>query len=338
MSITSRELVLRTLNFENPPRAPQELWVLPIAALEHPGEAKAIQAEFVSDFQGIGGHLRAEPATKGSRYEPGEYTDEWGCVFVNIQRGVIGEVRDPLVRDWAADSQKVHIPSELLAINSDLINRDCGKTDKFTRAGCCPRPFERLQFIRGTAELFMDLLDPSPAFLEFIRRLHRFHVDLIGAWAKTDVDSIMFMDDWGSQRALLISPSTWREYFKPMYRDFIQIIHGAGKKAFMHSDGDISAIYPDLVELGLDAVNSQIFCMGVRKLKPFAGKITFWGEMDRQHLLPSGTVGEIDAAVKEVHRHLWKNGGCIAQCEFGPAARPENVRQVFKSWREAIRA
>ena len=57
----------------------------------------------------------------------------------------------------------------------------------------------------------------------------------------------------------------------------------------MHSDGNILKIYPQLIELGLDAINSQIFCMGVENLEPFAGKITFWGEMDRQHLLVNGS-------------------------------------------------
>ncbi len=70
-----------------------------------------------------------------------------------------------------------------------------------------------------------------------------------------------------------------------------EIAHAAGKKLFMHSDGHILAIYPDLVEIGIDAVNSQIFCMGVEKLAPFAGRITFWGEIDRQHLLAHATPG-----------------------------------------------
>ena len=120
--------------------------------------------------------------------------------------------------------------------------------------------------------------------------------------------------------------------FKPMYRDYIQIAHAAGKRMFMHSDGYTADIYPHLVELGLDAMNSQIFCMGVDKLVPFAGKITFWGEICRQHILPEGSLADVDRAVEEVFSKLWKRGGCIAQCEFGPGARPQNVRRVFETW------
>jgi uroporphyrinogen-III decarboxylase len=226
----------------------------------------------------------------------------------------------------------VHIPREWLRIDRDAINRDCAETDGFTMAGISANPFERLQFIRGPEALYMDLADPPPAMQRFLRELHGFFCDHLSVWAKTDVDSLMIGDDWGSQRSLLVSPTLWRNMFKPLYRDYIQIAHNAGKKLFLHSDGHIAAIFPDFIELEVDAVNSQIFCMGVEALRPFAGRITFWGEMDRQHLLPHGTVEDIDSAVRSVHDALWDNGGCIAQCEFTTGSQPENVRQVFASW------
>ena len=334
MAATPRELVFQTLNFEGPARAPRQLWALPWADMYHPDALKRIRAEFPDDIIGIGGYNSVYPKTYGDPHRIGEYTDEWGCTFINIQDGVIGEVKTPLVRDWEADVARIHIPAEWIAIDRDAINRNCAATDRFTTAGCCPRPFEQLQFLRGTAELYADLTDPTTAMKRFVSEMHRFYCELLSAWAATDVDALMFMDDWGSQRNLLIRPAMWRELFKPMYRDYSQIAHAAGKKLFMHSDGHILSIYPDLIEIGVDAVNSQLFCMGVENLAPYAGKITFWGEIDRQHLLPEATVDEISEAVDLVHRTLWHNGGCFAQCEFGAAARPENVRQVFAQWTE----
>ena len=145
-----------------------------------------------------------------------------------------------------------------------------------------------------------------------------------------------YVDEWGSQNDLLISPQLWDEFFAPMYRDYIEIAHRNGKKIFMHSDGNILRIIPKLIDLGLDAVNSQLFCMGLENLAPDKGKITFWGEIDRQHLLPKGTTADIDQAVESVYITLWQNGGCIAQCEFGPGANPENVYRVYQAW-EKIR-
>ena len=100
----------------------------------------------------------------------------------------------------------------------------------------------------------------------------------------------------------------------------------------MHSDGNTLLIYPKLIEMGLDAFNSQIFCMGLDNLEQYKGKITFWGEIDRQHMLPNGSVKDIENAVKEVYDRLWDNGGCIAQCEFGPGAKGENVYAVYNTW------
>ena len=154
-------------------------------------------------------------------------------------------------------------------------------------------------------------------------------------WADTDVDGLVFADDWGGQNSLLISPEMWRRLFKPLYRDYIDIAHAHGKYAFMHSDGYIVEILPDLIELGLDAINAQVFCMGVEELgERFAGKITFWGEIDRQHVLPHGTTEDVYDAVRTVRRWLYRDGGVIAQCEFGPGAKPENVYSVFKAWDE----
>ena len=324
--------MLQSLAFAGPPRAPRDLWVLPIAAEKFPEELKALERDFPSDFTAISGHERQTAVTRGNPHIIGEFTDEWGCTFINIQRGVIGEVKEPLVRDWASDRRRIHVPREWLTVDRDAVNRDCAATSKFTFCAACPRPFEQLQFLRGSEDLYLDLAELPRELLEFMRELHSFYCEVLETWARTDVDALRFMDDWGSQRSLLIAPALWRQLFKPMYRDYVQIAHQHGKKLFMHSDGHITAIYPDLVEIGMDAVNSQLFCMGPETLAPFAGKITFWGEIDRQHLLPDGTPADNEAAVRRVHQHLWRNGGCIAQCEFGPAARPENVRAVFSAW------
>lgn len=338
MAATSRELVLQTLNFENPSRAPRQLWLLPWAATRFPQELEKLRADFPDDIIHANGHLKEIPVTKGDPYKVGEFTDDWGSTFINAQEGVIGEVKDPLVKDWETDVPKIHIPKEWLSIDPDQINRDCDATDKFVLAGACPRPFEQLQFLRRTDYLYMDLCIQPPAMMAFIKEMHNFYCELMLKWAKTNVDALIFMDDWGSQLNLLISPEQWKEYFKPLYKDYIDIAHSHGKKIFMHSDGNILLIYPELIELGLDCVNSQVFCMGLDKVAEFAGKISFWGEIDRQHLLPNATTAEIDQAVKELASKLWKQGGCIAQCEFGPGGKPENVYQTFKSWNEVIKA
>jgi len=312
---------------------------LPWAERRHPEMCKKIAADFPDDILNCPAFLTERPGTSGNPYSIGEYTDEWGCTFTNIQDGVIGEVKAPLVADdeWR-DDHRLRIPEELLSIDAEKVNAFCRGTGKFVLAGACPRPFEQLQFIRGTEQLYVDLLVRPERMNDAIRRMHEFYCRQLTAWARTDVDGLSFMDDWGSQHSLLINPTLWCDIFKPMYKDFIDIAHAHGKKIFMHSDGHTLQIIPHLIELGLDAINSQIFCIGLDNLAQFRGKLTFWGEIDRQRLLPDGTRRDIERAVVSVKEALWENGGCIAQCEFGPAANPENVYTVFETWNTALTA
>lgn len=331
---TSKEIVLRTLEFNHPERVPNALWVLPWAADHYPEELEHIRSSFIWDFAGTRPEYKMSAPTQGNPYKPGTYVDEWGCIFENRLEGVIGEVKTPIVTDeeWQ-DTSRIHIPTEWLSFDIDDVNRQCESLqDKFISGGCCPRPFEQLQFIRGTENLYMDLMFKPPKMMDFIAQMHEFYCELMEKWAQTDVDYLNFMDDWGSQNSLLINPKMWVEIFKPMYKDYIDIAHRHGKKIFMHSDGNTLQIYPHLIELGLDAINSQIFCIGIDELAQFKGQITFWGEIDRQDLLPNATVEEITQAVQQVKSTLWADGGCIAQCEFGPGAKPENVYEVFRAW------
>lgn len=334
--MTSRELVYKALEFDNPERAPRQMWTLPWANMHHQDMLDKIYKDFPEDFAGPPCILKEKnPVVKGDPWAIGESTDDWGCVFVNKQEGIIGEVKDPIVKedDWSDFDEKVHIPYEHLTFDREAVNDFCRHTDKFVTSYCV-RPFEQMQFIRGTENLYMDIaMDPS-VFAKPLEKMHAFYCEILEEWAKTDVDAINFMDDWGSQNTLLINPNSWVEIFKPLYKDYIDIAHRHGKKIFMHSDGNTLSIIPHLIELGLDAINTQLFCIGVENLKEFAGKITFWGEIDRQNLLPYGTEEDIDNAVRLVYNNLYSNGGCIAQCEFGPGANPNNVYQVFKTWDE----
>lgn len=330
--MNSKELVLRTLEFENPDRIPRQMWILPWAQQNYPKELANIQNCFPDDIINSAGFLKKKPQTKGNPFNIGTYIDEWGCEFINKQAGIIGEVKKPLVKTWD-DLEKVIPPTDSLSVNNDAVNKFCKNSEKFILAGCCPRPFERLQFLRGTENVLMDLALQSKEIYELLDMIHQFNLKELQAWARTDVDALMFMDDWGTQISMLISPEIWRLIFKPLYKEYIQIAHDNGKKAFMHSDGYIIDIIPDLIELGLDALNSQIFCMGLEQLgQKFKGKITFWGEMDRQYKLPKSTTDQIAHAVKSIYENLYQNGGIIAQLEFGPGVKPQNVVATFEAW------
>jgi uroporphyrinogen-III decarboxylase len=187
--------------------------------------------------------------------------------------------------------------------------------------------------------VYADLAYDSPELHSLIAMVHEYYCEDVAAWARTNVDAISMMDDWGSNRSLLINPGTWRAVFQPLYRDYCDIIRKAGKLIFFHSDGNIEAIFGDFVALGVHAINSQLFCMDIEGLaRKYRGKITFWGEIDRQQVLPYGTQDDVRTAVMRVRRALHDPaGGVIAQCEWGKDNKAENIEAVFAAWEEPMR-
>ncbi len=331
----SRTLVYQTLQNEGPKRAPRHVWDIQWTYDHYPQEIKRLREEYPDDIVWCPRILKRDSGCQGDPYAIGTYTDEWGCVFENKFEGIIGEVKNAqIVSDEWEEAADVKVPEALLDLDVDAINEFCRNTEQFVVAGSSVRIFERLQFLAGTEKTLMDLYMEPDGMEPAIQKVHEFFCKELEAWAKTDVDALFIQDDWGTQISLLISPDLWREVFKPLYADYAAIAKKYGKKIFMHSDGYILDIIPDLIELGIDALNSQIFCMGLEKLEQFRGKITFWGEIDRQKILPFGTKEDVDQAVKSVKEHLWDRGGCIAQCDFGVGVKPENIFQVFKTWEE----
>lgn len=332
MMMNSRDLVRKTLAFDSPERIPRHVWILPWAEEKYPDVIKTLHKDFPDDIVDAPAVYKEHLGTVGDRYSPGVYVDEWGCTFDNLQSGTIGIVQKPLIADWK-ELEDFQVPEAVLSLDKEEVNAFCKQTDKFVLAGTVVRPFERLQFIRTMEQALIDLVERPSELFELLNRVHEHYCKEVEVWASTDVDAVALMDDWGTQRAMITSPEIFRKIFKPMYRDYAEIARKYGKHVFMHSDGYIIDIIPDLIEVGVNALNSQVFCMGVKELgERFCGKITFWGEIDRQHFLPQGSRQEIEQAVHEMWTHLYADGGVIAQCEFGLEAKPENVLAVFETW------
>jgi len=332
--MTGRERVIAALTFANPDRAPRDLWVLPYVSHQRRKELDAVLSEFPMDIAGSSASYPEDLRRLPSYLEPGAYQDEWGSDWLVAEAGVIGEVKHPALADWR-NLEHFKPPWEMLRRRQfDNVWREYERTEKFVLSECTARIFERLQFLRGTENLFIDLAYGTVNVRTLMNIVHEYYLEDIRQWCKTPVDGILFMDDWGSNQRLLIRPAVWREIFKPIYKQYIEMIHSAGKYAFFHSDGNIQEIYGDLIELGIDAINSQLFTMEIETLgKLYRGKITFWGEIDRQHILPFASPEDVEQAVMRVRNALDNGtGGVIAQCEWGKYDPVSNIRQVFTSW------
>jgi hypothetical protein len=334
--LTGRERVTAALTFSNPDRAPRDIWALPAITRNRKSEYEAFLRKYPMDFAGAPGTPGACSNAPADPSGVGAYTDDWGSGWEVAEFGVVGEVKAPVLADWSKLASFKPPWRLIQARDTAAVNRAYDQTDRFMLSECTARPFERLQFLCGTEKVFMDLAYGTAELLKVIAIVHEYYLKDVEWWCKTNVDGITLMDDWGSNKALLISPAMWRQVFKPLYRDYCQLIHKAGKFAFFHTDGHTAAIYADLIEVGMDAINSQLFCMDIEDLaRRYKGKVTFWGEIDRQHVLPFGTPDEVRQAVMRVRRALDDGrGGVIAQCEWGKHNPEANIEAVYKAWLE----
>ena len=364
-SLTSRERVHRTLAFESTDRAPRDLWMAPMAqrrrradveqvlqrypldigrAPVHWGESQRArilslveQPENVGNDASLGVGVGAEEfrSAFAAQCLVGEYRDEWGSEWRSLEAGAIGEVSKPAIEDWAQLASYTP-PYELIdGLDVSPSHAFYQQSDRFLLAHSSVQPFQRLMFMRGLQQLMYDIGAESPELEDLLRLIHGYNVRELMALSSASADGITFKDDWGTQTSLLISPRSWRRLFKPLYAEYCDIIHRAGKRVFFHSDGCISSIYPDLIEVGVDAINSQLFCMDIEALALVAkGKITLWGEIDRQNVLAMGKPGDVRRAVQRVWNAFGGNGGLFAQCVWGGDTPTENIYAVMETWLE----
>ena len=335
--MTSYERILNTLEFKGVDRLAKDIWVLPAAKLEYGESLSKIIEKNDVDIKAVVGPM--DHGYTPEYYKIGKFVDEWGSEWTNLQEGVIGEVKNPVFSDYKIlknyVSPKEKFIQEWIEKKSKIESAvaEGRSRDKFIIGGWVSL-FERLQYLRGTEDLYCDIALEEEEMFEMIEIVMDFMRTYVRTWLTMDIDAMSFGDDWGTQISLLINPKSWVEIFKPLYQELFDMIHAAGKKVFFHSDGYIKLLYPHFIEMGVDAINSQMWCMGVEDIaKEFAGKITFWGEISRQSTLPNGTPEEIIEAGKFMRKHLFVNGGgFIGQSEINKDVSLENVEAFFKAW------
>ena len=154
--------------------------------------------------------------------------------------------------------------------------------------------------LMGMEEFMIATYDCPEVTETIIRESFEFYYDQMKRAFEQNPGAIDFMfigNDFGSQRALLFSPTQWRELFKPSLKKFCDLAHSHGIVTALHSCGDIHDVIPDLIEVGFDAVNPiQVNAehMNPEVLhKEYGGDIVFFGGIDENVILLTGTEQQV---------------------------------------------
>jgi uroporphyrinogen decarboxylase-like protein len=123
--------------------------------------------------------------------------------------------------------------------------------------------------------------------------------------------------DFGAQDRPFISPRLYRDLFKPFHTRVNDWIHeNTSWKSFMHSDGAMWKLLPDVVEAGFDILNpvqtSAADMEPIRLKQTYGDRVTFWGAgIETQTTLPFGTPDEVRSMVRERMRIFGPGGGYV---------------------------
>jgi len=162
--------------------------------------------------------------------------------------------------------------------------------------------FERAWTLAGMENLLMAMVDDKPFAHRLLDRILEFNLRVIDNACRFPLDAMMFGDDWGQQRGLIMGPALWREFIKPRIRQMYGAVKAHGKKVFIHSCGKVDSIFPDLIECGLDVFNPfQPEVIDVFEVKKqFGDSLSFFGGISTQRTLPFGTVDEVREEVQRL--------------------------------------
>ncbi len=246
----------------------------------------------------------------GGTYVEGEHTDAWGCGWSNVAHGMEAIVKHHPVPTRAA----VHTLRP-------------PKVD-----GSFPHGFMflRLTDLRGFEEMMIDFAEEPPELQMLIDMVLEHNMKNLEVRLRNHSHKLIsFGDDLGMQTSLPMSPEKWRKYLKPCYANLYGRCHEAGHSVYMHSDGHIIEIIPDLIECGVNVINPQIRANGLDNLVDVCkGKVCVDLDLDRQ-LFPFCPPEDIDEHIREAVEKLGSpEGGLWLKAECGPDVPLENIEAI----------
>lgn len=240
------------------------------------------------------------------------FQDMFGVVWdKGVQEGDFGVVNQYLLKSPTLENYRFPDP------DAKTIRRKCerlaAQRDKFTMYIIGFSLFERAWTLRSMPDLLCDMIDEEEFVDELLDHIVAYNLKVIDIVAEYPIDCIFFGDDWGMQKGLIMGFPLWKRFIGPRIKRQYDYVHGKGLYVAQHSCGDCREVFPSLVEAGLDIYNTfqpEIYDIDDYKRR-YGDKITFFGGISTQKLLPYATPDEVKKETIRITRIMSKNGGYI---------------------------
>ena len=162
----------------------------------------------------------------------------------------------------------------------------------------------------GTENILIALLEEPEWCVDMFNTLLDLHIALYEMIFNEGYrfDSVWWWDDMGYKNNQFFSLSTYRDLLRPVHQKAIDWAHSKGMKAQLHSCGDIHPFGPDLVSIGLDALNPLEVKAG---MDPMALKQQFGSDLVFHGGVNAVLWDDIPALQQELRRliPIMKQGG-----------------------------
>jgi len=165
----------------------------------------------------------------------------------------------------------------------------------------------------GTDRLLVAMIEDPEWCLDMFYHYQDVNLALLDmVWdAGYKFDVLCWPDDMGYKYNQFFSLKTYRELLKPLHKSAIDWAHAKGIKAYLHSCGNIMPFIPELVEIGLDALNPLEVKAG---MDPIGLKKEFGDDLVLHGGINAVLYSDIEAMEAEIRRVVPKmkeNGGYI---------------------------
>ncbi len=335
--MNSMERVFAALRRQTPDRVPAvEFLVDPgVASKAVPGCLDVADCMDKLGMDGVGCGAAFETL---ERYPDGTWKDEWGVVYQGNSECVAHPVSGPV--NSLEDAVK-YIPPQAetplrLAKLRGLVARYKGR-----RAICFHHraAFMWSAYLRGLDNLLADFLVEPELAVALMDKVLEVNMAIVRNAIRAGAEVIVLGDDYAFNKGPLMSPELFREFIFPRLKRMVDLIHEEGAFCVKHSDGNLYPILDMIVEAGPDGINpvEPVAGMDLKTVKSLVGgKVCISGNIDCAHLLPSGTVEEVRAAVKKAIEDAAPGGGFILSSSnsIHSSCKPENFRAMVEACHE----
>jgi uroporphyrinogen decarboxylase len=189
----------------------------------------------------------------------------------------------------------------------------------------------------GMEDALMALVTAPDMFRAVIDRITEFYLqanEIFLEATRERLDAVLIGNDLGAQTGLMLSPQLIRDHVLPGTKLLVDQARRYGVKVVHHSCGAIRPIIDDLIAVGVDVIHPmQALAVGMEPQglrRDFGDRVSFCGGIDAQHLLVSGTPGDMRAKVAEL-MDLFPTGLVISPSHEAilPDTKPENIEALF---------